>query len=97
MYTYCYVIYSFCYIIFFYYVTCSFVILSTLIVMYVPFCVFCVLSVCKCALDYCHGKSSQLQLKIIHTYCRISKVGNIDRIIKLCLCVGLVFSCSTLG
>jgi hypothetical protein len=39
---------------------CSFVSLSILIVMYVPFCVlgllvlFCVLFVCKCVLDYCH-------------------------------------------
>jgi hypothetical protein len=40
--------------------TCSFVNLSILIVMYVPFCVFCpilllcVLFVCKSLLDYCH-------------------------------------------
>jgi hypothetical protein len=27
---------------------------SILIVTYVPFCVFCVLLVCKCVLDYCH-------------------------------------------
>jgi hypothetical protein len=39
---------------------CSFVSLSILIVMYVPFCVsclivlFCVLFVCKCVLDYRH-------------------------------------------
>jgi hypothetical protein len=38
----------------------SFVSLSILIVMYVPFCVFClivlfcVLFVCKCVVDYCH-------------------------------------------
>jgi hypothetical protein len=46
--------------IFYYYVMCSFVSLSILIVMYVPFCVFClivlfcVLFVCKCVLYYCH-------------------------------------------
>jgi hypothetical protein len=45
---------------FYYYVICSFVSVSILIVMYVPFCVFClivlfcVLFVCKCVLDYCH-------------------------------------------
>jgi hypothetical protein len=45
--------------IFYYYVTCSFVSLSILTVMYVPFCVFClfvfcVLFVCKYVLYYCH-------------------------------------------
>jgi hypothetical protein len=45
---------------FYYYVMCSSVSLRILIVMYVPFCVFCltvlfcVLFVCKCVLDYCH-------------------------------------------
>jgi hypothetical protein len=45
---------------FYYYVTCAFVSLSILIVMYVPFCVFClivlfcVLSVCKFVPDCCH-------------------------------------------
>jgi hypothetical protein len=44
----------------YYYVMCSFVSLSILIVTYVPFCVFClivlfcVLFVCKCVLDYYH-------------------------------------------
>jgi hypothetical protein len=33
-----------------------------LIVMYVPFSVFCVLFVCKCVLYYCHRVSTQLQL-----------------------------------
>jgi hypothetical protein len=33
-----------------------------LIVMYVPFSVFCVLFVCKCVLYYCHLASTQLQL-----------------------------------
>jgi hypothetical protein len=33
-----------------------------LIVMYVPFSVFCVLFVCKRVLFYCHGVSTQLQL-----------------------------------
>jgi hypothetical protein len=37
-----------------------------LIVMYVPFSVFCVLFVCKCVLYYCHLVSTQLQLNI-HT------------------------------
>ena len=42
--------------------------LCILIVMYVPFCVFCfvvlfyVLFVCKCVLYYCHQLSAQLQL-----------------------------------
>jgi hypothetical protein len=46
--------------IFYYCVTCSFVILSILIVMSVLFCVFCltvllcVLFVCKCVMYYCH-------------------------------------------
>jgi hypothetical protein len=39
---------------------CIFIIMLCVIVMYVPFCVFCfivlfcVLFVCKCAPDYCH-------------------------------------------
>jgi hypothetical protein len=36
------------------------------IVMYVPFSVFCVLSVCKCVLYYCHRVVTQLQLNIYH-------------------------------
>jgi hypothetical protein len=34
---------------------------NCLIVMFVPFSVFCVLFVCKCALYYCHRMSTQLQ------------------------------------
>jgi hypothetical protein len=40
--------------------------LSILIVMYVPFCIFClivlfcVLFVCKCVLDYCHRDTGAL-------------------------------------
>jgi len=55
--------YSFCYVV------CSFVSLRILIVMYVPFWVFCfmlfyVLFVSKCVLYYCHRLSIQLQLNI---------------------------------
>jgi hypothetical protein len=35
-----------------------------LIVMCVPFSVFCVLFVCKCVQYYCHRLSTQLQLNI---------------------------------
>jgi hypothetical protein len=42
-------------VMYFYYVICSFVRLSILIVMYVPFCVFCliVLWYCLCVNVYC--------------------------------------------
>jgi len=45
--------------------------LYILIVMYVPFCIFCftpffcVSFVCKCVLYYCHSVSTQFQLKNI--------------------------------
>jgi hypothetical protein len=68
MYSYCYVMY------FYYYVMCCFVRLSILIVMYVPFCVvclivlFCVLFVCKCVLYYCRRVSTQLRLNISYFF-----------------------------
>jgi hypothetical protein len=52
----------------------SFVCLHILIVMYVPFWVFCfivlfcVLFVCKCLLYNCHQESTQLQLTIVSIY-----------------------------
>jgi hypothetical protein len=56
--------------IFYYYEMCCFVRLSNLIVMYVPFWLFCFIVlfcvfVCKCVMDYCHRVSTQLQLIII--------------------------------
>jgi hypothetical protein len=68
-----YVIYFYCYVMYFYdYVICSLVSLSFLLIMYVPFCVFClivlfcVLFVCICLLYYCHRVSTQLQLNVYH-------------------------------
>jgi hypothetical protein len=57
---------------FYYYVTFSYVRVSILNVMYVPFCVFClivlfcVLFLCKYVLYYCHWVSTQLQLNIYY-------------------------------
>jgi hypothetical protein len=47
--------------------------------MYVPFSVFCVLSVCKCVLYYCHWVATPLLSKINkHDYilCRLLRRGN---------------------
>jgi hypothetical protein len=75
---------------FYYYVIrsfiCSFVRLRILIVMYVPFCVYClvlfsVLFVCKCALYYCHRVSNHLQLNICHIiYLHLHCCYTIDRL-----------------
>jgi hypothetical protein len=43
---------------------------NLLIVMYVPFCIFCISLVCKCVLNYCHRVSTQLRLNIYHIISR---------------------------
>jgi hypothetical protein len=63
---------------FYYDIMCSFVSLSILFVIYVPFCVlcfivlFCVLFVCKCVLYYCHRVLTKLQLNVSYIVYRLS-------------------------
>jgi hypothetical protein len=49
---------------------------NCLIVMYVPFSVFCVMFVCKCALYCCHRVSIQLRLNIYSIYINIYTIYN---------------------
>jgi hypothetical protein len=52
--------------------------------MYVPFCVFCVLFVCKCVLYCCHRVSTQMQLNIYHIV--LYHIYHINHIISYISC-----------
>jgi hypothetical protein len=78
--------------------------INFLIVMYVPFPVFCVLFVCKCVLYYCHRMSTQFQLNIYiyiyiyHTSYHIQQRGRhkplarmIAGILQICYFVRCLF------